>query len=263
MPTTHAADGTGIAYEVEGSGPLLVLVHGLTENRGMWDPVVERLLGDYTCARLDMRGHGESDAPGDYDALGMAGDLAAVVEALDAPAPPVVVGHSMGGLLATAYAAGGAGPVRGVVNVDQGLRFSAFAQQVRPLAPALSGEAFGETFVALMEALDPEPLDAATRERLHELHAAASPDVVLALWRPLFESTDAELDSLVETIVLPNVQVPYLAIHGSDPGPGYAEWLTGHVPSATVEVWDGHGHWPHLVDPDRFADRVRAFTASL
>ena len=46
------------------------------------------------------------------------------------------------------------------------------------------------------------------------------------------------------------------AIHGGDPGPGYAEWLASARPGATVEVWEGDGHYPHLVHPERLAARV-------
>jgi pimeloyl-ACP methyl ester carboxylesterase len=34
-------------------------------------------------------------------------------------------------------------------------------------------------------------------------------------------------------------------------------------PTATLEVWGGYGHWLHLVDPDRFAARVREFVAAV
>ena len=263
MPTTTAPDGTTIAYDVEGSGPLLLLVHSITENRTVWDPVVERLEGDFTCARLDVRGHGDSDAPGDYDALTMAGDLAAAVDAVGPTDEPLIVGHSFGGFLATAYAAGGAGPVRGVVNVDQGLRMSELAQLVRPLEAALRGPQFRETFGAILDSLGPEHLDPDTQARLARLHADAPKDLVVGIWSQLFDSTDEELDALVETMLLPNLRVPYLALHGADPGPGYAEWLTSRVPAASLEVWDGDGHWLHLVEPERFAARVREFAATI
>ena len=44
---------------------------------------------------------------------------------------------------------------------------------------------------------------------------------------------------------------------------GYAGWLAGLVPTAEVEVWDGDGHYPHLVEPDRFLARLAAFDAAL
>jgi pimeloyl-ACP methyl ester carboxylesterase len=44
-----------------------------------------------------------------------------------------------------------------------------------------------------------------------------------------------------------------------DPGEGYAAWLTGAVPSAAYELWPDVGHYPHLVDPERFLARLAAF----
>jgi pimeloyl-ACP methyl ester carboxylesterase len=45
-------------------------------------------------------------------------------------------------------------------------------------------------------------------------------------------------------------------LHGIDPGPDYAGWLRARVPDAMVEVWPDHGHYPHLVDPERFVARL-------
>ena len=61
----------------------------------------------------------------------------------------------------------------------------------------------------------------------------------------------------------PTCRVPYLALHGIDPGPDYGAWLRGVIPTATLEVWDGDGHYPHLVEPARFLDRLRAFESTL
>ena len=261
MPTTTAADRTRIAYDVEGSGPLLLLVHGITENRTVWDPIVERLRGDFTCARLDLRGHGESGAPGEYDALAAAGDVTAVVEAMGRAEAPAIVGHSLGAFVATAYVAIG-GVARGVVNVEQGLRLADFAALVRPLETELRGPNFRHVYPVVLEALGFDRLDPDTQEHLRAIHARAPQDVVLGMWGPLFESTDAQLDELVDSLV-GEVRVPYLSLHGLDLGPDYASWLTSRVPTATVELWDGDGHWLHLVEPDRFAARIREFVATM
>jgi len=262
VPTTTAADGTAVAYEVDGSGPFLLFVHGITEDHTVWDPIVGRLRDEFTCARLDLRGHGRSAPAADYDSFSTVGDLAATAEAIAAPDPPVIVGHSLGGFLATVYAVTGAGPLRGVVNVDQSLRLSDLAQLVRPLEADLRGPGFADVFGVILDSLGADRLDPETRDRLRELHEHARQDFVLGAWQAIFESTDEEIEALVESM-LPNLQVPYLALHGADPGPGYADWLTSRVRTATVEVWDGHGHWLHLVDPDRFATRVRKFVAGL
>ena len=68
------------------------------------------------------------------------------------------------------------------------------------------------------------------------------------------------LDQLVRP-TLGMISTPYLALHGADPGVEYATWLKSVVPTATLEIWPEHGHYPHLVDPQRFLDRVREFEA--
>lgn len=250
-------DGVEIAYDVEGSGPPLLLVHGITEDRLLWRPVVDRLAPDFRCISVDLRGHGESGTAADYDALAMAQDLTAVAAAETAQESPACIGHSLGAMVATVLAAGGG--ARAVVNVDQGLRLADLAAALRPLeAPLRAGEV-ASTMVALGEALGDGVLPHGVRAEVRRRHEQARGDVVLGVWSTVFASTDDELMAVVEQTLLPNVQVPYLALHGSDPGPGYEAWLTGLVPTALVEVWEGSGHWLHLLDPDRFARRVRDF----
>jgi pimeloyl-ACP methyl ester carboxylesterase len=188
-----------------------------------------------------------------------AGDLTAVVDAVGAAEAPVVVGHSLGAIVAIAYVAGGGG-ARAVVSVDQGLRLADFAALVRPLEAELRGPNFRDVYPVVLHALGFDRLDPDTQERLRAIHDRASQDVVLGVWGPLFESTDEQIDAVVDGL-LAEVRVPYLSLHGSDLGPDYARWLTARMPTATVEVWDGAGHWLHLVDPDRFVSRVSSFVA--
>ncbi len=58
--TLQRDDGPTIAYDVAGHGPLVVFVHGLTSFRQTWDPVTTLLAEEFTCVRLDLRGHGAS-----------------------------------------------------------------------------------------------------------------------------------------------------------------------------------------------------------
>ena len=71
------------------------------------------------------------------------------------------------------------------------------------------------------------------------------------------ESIAATVDELLAGWT--NSSTPYLSLFGIDPGPEYAGWLADRIPGAGVEVWDDHGHYPHLVDPDRFVSRLRQF----
>lgn len=245
-----------IAWESSGEGPPVVLVHGLSEDRRGWERLVPRLAADRRVVRLDLRGHGESPDVSPGDAVSMAGDVAEVVAAAGIEEPPVVVGHSLGAIVATAYAL--SAPVRAVVNVDQSLRLGDFAAALAPLEAGLRDPAsFGETFLAVLESMGHEGLSPEETEYVVERHRHARQDVVLGVWGQVFATPPNELTRLGEGMLAALPAVPYAAVHGADPGEGYGEWLTTHVPGARFEVWRG-GHYPHLVEPDRFADLVRS-----
>lgn len=244
-----------IAWEEAGSGPPIVLVHGNTEDRRGWDPVVELLEDSFRCVRLDLRGHGESSDADDYSALAMAEDVATVVAEAGIDEPPLLVGHSLGAVVVTAYAAGA--PARAVVNIDQALALGAFTEALQPLESMLRGNGFHDALGMVFAGLGVDALPAEWRAWAEAKHAAARQEVVLGTWELIFGSDPAELNAIVEGM-LGAVTVPYLAVHGSDPGDGYADWLTSHVPSARLEVWEGDGHYPHLVEPARFAAAIRA-----
>jgi pimeloyl-ACP methyl ester carboxylesterase len=83
---TKSPDGIRIAYELSGSGPALLLIHGGGSNRMVWHDVgyVERLKEYFTVITLDLRGHGESEAPTteeDYTPEKLCQDLLAVCDA--------------------------------------------------------------------------------------------------------------------------------------------------------------------------------------
>lgn len=85
---TNTSDGTRIAYQVVGSGPALLLVHGSLLTHTIWRTFgyVKALRPSRTLILVDMRGHGRSDKPHDVDAYRMesiVGDLVAVLDATD------------------------------------------------------------------------------------------------------------------------------------------------------------------------------------
>jgi pimeloyl-ACP methyl ester carboxylesterase len=98
--------------------------------------------------------------------------------------------------------------------------------------------------------------DADLRAELATHRARARQDVVLGVWDLIFSAPDEALDGVADTLAV-TISAPYLALHGLDPGSHYAEWLQARIPQAVVEVWPDHGHWVHLVAPDRFCARVR------
>lgn len=252
----HPSPGVSIDYFAAGEGRPLALVHGITESRRTWDPLIAPLIGQgYRVIAVDLRGHGGSSRVAPYDLATMAGDLGAVLQAEGAD-DALLVGHSLGGAVVSAYAAGG--PCRGVINVDQPLALSDFQAVLSELQPMLQGDA--ESFQGAISAIFDQmagPLAGAERWRVDHVRVAEQ-DVVLGVWDMMFTATAADLDAVVDQVAAA-ITVPYLSLHGIDPGPDYAGWLTGKIPSATVEVWADQGHYPHLIEPQRFVDRVVEF----
>ena len=101
--------------------PRAVLVHGLASTSRLWDGVAADLVAEgATVSALDLRGHGESDAPeSGYDTETAADDVIAALEAL-VSAPVVLAGQSWGGNVALQVAARAPRLVSGLVLVDGG-----------------------------------------------------------------------------------------------------------------------------------------------
>ena len=89
-------------YQQTGSGPDVVLLHGVTGNMAIWPliNIVPVLAADFRVTAYDLRGHGYSDTPANgYTSADMAGDLVKIKQALGL-GPMYVLGHSYGGVVA-------------------------------------------------------------------------------------------------------------------------------------------------------------------
>ena len=73
---------SGIAYDVQGSGPFLVMISGANMDRRMWDREAAWLSKAYTVVRYDLRAHGESDSTIGTEPFSNHGDLVSVLDAL-------------------------------------------------------------------------------------------------------------------------------------------------------------------------------------
>lgn len=95
-------DGMKFYYQQAGSGPDVVLLHGITGNMAIWPLInlMPTLAADFRVTAYDLRGHGYSDTPPTgYTSADMAGDLVAIQRALGL-GPMYVLGHSFGGVIA-------------------------------------------------------------------------------------------------------------------------------------------------------------------
>jgi pimeloyl-ACP methyl ester carboxylesterase len=102
MPEFRTVDAGGaqIRVAVEGSGPLVLMVHGFPESWYSWrhqiGPIAQ---AGFTAAAIDVRGYGDSDKPGDVAAYSMealTADVAGVAKALQPDAPAILIGHDWG-----------------------------------------------------------------------------------------------------------------------------------------------------------------------
>jgi pimeloyl-ACP methyl ester carboxylesterase len=234
--------------------PPLVLLHGLTFDRSMWRPALDELQridpGRRVLA-LDLPGHGASQGWPSYDVESVARGVHRALDAAQLQSP-VVVGHSMAGVIATVYAA--RYPTRGVINVDQPLQVAPFAGLVRSLADKLRGPAFPAVWQMFEASMHIERLPAAGQELVRS-SSQPRQDLVLAYWREVLDRPASELADMagVALAALRVAGVPYLLVAGEDLESDYREWLTEMLPHVTVTVWPGSGHFPHIAHPGRFA----------
>lgn len=142
--------------------PPVVLVHGAANSSGVWRFWLERLTArGYSCLAPDLRGHGRA-ACADLSRAVMADYVEDVSRAArDLPTPPVVIGWSMGGLVALMY--GAAYPTAGVIALGPSMPGQLLESPSRePLTPGVFGpEVYGITDRAslaqpTMPDLDPE-----------------------------------------------------------------------------------------------------------
>lgn len=106
-PLLHIASDSGAASAVSGVGPVVVLVHGIASSSETFREVVPLLVPRHRVIAVDILGFGDSPAPPDceYRLEDHVDSLAATIRSLGLDGPVVVVGHSLGALIVSRYAA--------------------------------------------------------------------------------------------------------------------------------------------------------------
>ena len=241
-----------MAYEIHGDGIPVVFLHGLTFDRTTWRPIIERLGGSVQSIAVDLPAHGES---GGRPAL--LEDVAARVHELTKSLGverPVVVGHSMSGAIALMYCV--AYPARGLVVVDQGVDIRGFAMLLQQLEPMLRGDAFATVFGRFQESMGIELLPEPQRSAVERAQRVEQ-DVVVGFWEEAIQTDAEELQARLDED-LRSLTVPCLGCFGRAVS---AEERERFALARDVELEEhpGEGHFVHLMDPDRFAARLRAF----
>lgn len=246
----------GLAADDSGSDqrPPLVLLHGLTFDRRIWQPVVERVRARDATRRIvafDLPGHGESppQLPHDFDHL--INVLERALEAADVE-EPILIGHSMSGAIASLY--GARGTVKAIVNVDQPPEIAPFVQLIRSLREQLRGPGFDDVWKMFQASFHTELLPPDVRTVV-EQNSRPRQELVLSYWATLLDNPAEEVVAAVDTALasIATNKTPYALVVGQPLPPPLTAELKQKLPQLQIHEWSPTGHFPHLANPDRFA----------
>jgi pimeloyl-ACP methyl ester carboxylesterase len=267
------AGGRCLHVHEAGSGaPVVVLEAGLGATGLSWRPVQERIARFARVISYDRAGLGWSDlSPAPLSLQTFTKDLRAVLNAIDARPPYVLVGHSFGSAIVTAYSRAFASEVRGLVLVDP-LRpaewFPLPEDRRRMLARGASLSRRGATLARIgVAGFCLRSLLAGSRRLPRAISkAAASTDGTALMGRLAGEV--AKLPRELWPVVAAHWSQPkcYLALaQHLDALPGVAAELAAgppaDVPVITLAPEPGGGHWIQLDQPERVAAAVRQLSA--
>ena len=242
--------------EWPGTGPAVVLVHGLASNARIWDAVAQRLAERFRLVAYDQRGHGLSDKPaGGYGFAQVVGDLRRLIQALNL-GRPTLVGHSWGGNVVLEYAATYPEDIAGLVLVDGGyieladdpamtwervsrelappdLTSLTFAQLVERARGGGAGAYWSEAVEATLRASFEDGPDGRIRPRLtRQRH--------LLILRALWEQRPSELYA---RITCPTLVVPARRPADGEEPNGRAAARARRVAHAAASIPNARVHW--------------------
>jgi pimeloyl-ACP methyl ester carboxylesterase len=265
-----SVDGGRIAYVVTGSGPLVVLSHGIGVRRQEYRFLAPMLAqAGYRVANADLRGHGESSTGwASITRTDVARDVLALIRHLDGPA--VIVGHSISGGAATIAAAQAPELVAAIVeinpftrtqkpNVGALLRIGRYRRGILRLGSTQLFRSLSSWMRYLDVAYPTKPAD--YDDYMAALQAKLREPGRMTEFMKTFKSTPADAEAH-----LPNVRCPAMVIMGTldpdfaDPR-AEGEAIAAAMPPGVGQVAtvDGAGHYPHAQSPDEVASLVIPF----
>ena len=282
-----ALQGQRVHYLVAGSGPPLLVLHGVGENGAYWHTVLPGLAERYTVYAPDLPGYGDSEplAPGTPGAPGtgdgptparFAAVMADFLDAVTAPdaGPALVVGHSLGGSIALELALHHPDRVRRLVLEDS----AGLGGYVTPTLRAMTLPGYGDLAVGMARwgigagtrAWARIPLmfawpSSAPPEWVAEQHRLATvPDHLTTTLAALRAQVSPIGQRRVYLDDLPRIQVPTLVVWGEQDKVlpvSQARAAAARLPEGRLVVIPQCGHVPHLERPDRFLQAIHAFDA--
>jgi len=242
-----------VRYDSYGTGDqALVFIHGWTCNRTLW-AAQEPLYTKYRSVLIDLPGHGESEAPYgiEYTQEFLARAINAVVEQ-EGIRHTVLIGHSLGGPLATMVLRLFPAKVLGVLYIDS---FWDLPQTYlsledrRKLGANLNNDGF---FLQTIDSLftDKNDADGSIRKTVTEIMVGTATHVRASVATTGIIPHNWRYND-VKDIPAIHIVTPLFADFDK-------VWLH-HIPRLQVEIWDGAGHFLHMEFPERFNKVVNNF----
>ncbi len=251
---------------VQGSGPAIVLIHGFGAAIDWWDAIAPQLASDHLVISIDLIGHGGTAAPpSGYSIPRQAELVAAILDTLGVERV-TVIGHSMGGEVATALAERNPARIERMILID---------------SPAVADGTFTPLTHLYLEPVVGQLLsrlqtDDALRHGLEQGFAPGFP-VPDAFVTDLKQLTYTAFHSAhEESIAYRQAKPPYkriaalqplpplLAIFGAQDAivPPASAKLFEQVPGARVVIIEGSGHSPMVEAPQKTLESIRGFLSA-
>jgi pimeloyl-ACP methyl ester carboxylesterase len=264
-------DGVGLAVEVAGEGPGLLLVHGLGGAKEDFTDHVPALARDYTVVIFDHRGHGASDKPTDRGAYSidrLATDILEVVDAVGLDRFRLL-GHSMGGMVARQI------PLRAPERVEALVMMDTSGGPIPGFDPTLMDAAAEVAFTrgkaALKELLDLAQVletpaykrELAERPGYRAFQERKWADISEIMWGAMAVALAYQPDDLAALAAA--VNFPMLVLVGSQDTPFVAasREMTAAIDGAQLVIIPDAGHSPQFENPGVWIDALTRFLASV
>ena len=265
--------GHRVSYRCGGSGPLLVLVHGITSSSASWEPVLPALAEHFTIIAPDLLGHGQSDKPaGDYS-LGSHACLVRDLMLALGHEQGTIVGHSLGGGIAMQAAYQFPELVGRLVLVSSGglgREVSLFLRAVtlpgaEVVLPLIASRPVLDAGSVISRVIGRIGLQAGSdlaeiARGIASLNDIGARRAFVHTARSVIDPFGQRVDAR-DRLYLAEA-VPSLLVWGeADPiiPAEHGRRAHGLMPGSRLEVFDAAGHFPHVDEPLRFSRVLRDF----
>jgi pimeloyl-ACP methyl ester carboxylesterase len=266
------------AFRVAGSGPALLLIHGVGDDSTAWEPVHAKLAQRFTVIAPDLLGHGESDKPrADYSLPAFANGMRDLLTVLGIDRV-TVVGHSFGGGVAMQFAYQYPQLVERLVLVSTGGVAKDVSVALRAAAMPMGSEALAVLRVpgvlpavrlfgrAIGTVLGSTKFGRDAADVVGLLEGFRDPHALSAFARTLRSVVDrrGQFVTMLDRSYLMQ-SVPMQLIWGDEDliiPVSHARMAHAAMPGSRLEIFEDSGHMPFHDHPDRFVEVVERFIDS-